>query len=359
MAGFSYRGKNIGDFGEIYYIPNESERGDYALPFDVEEETINGRDGAYYYGSRVEPRTFNLRCYYDGLSQQTIGDILLWFGRNTSGRLIFDDRDYAYYTVHPNAKITMDDYKRNGCDGYLHQGIMTIPLKAYRPFGRLLPTAMVQFPPAIVGTAVVGLSIVGTPMTGADEETCILLTTTMPSSSYTLTDTVFYVYNPGTEATPLNITLRGTATTGTITNVTNGQSCVLTNVDTGNNDLVVNSETGRVTVGGTLDFSVHDHGYICLSPCIPFVRNASIGYTSGSKTITSSGLFRNEMAGQFVYLNNAWRKIDTVTNENTAMLVNNMDATGTATTPIVTMNELHFDGFTLSKLEMNYSPLVR
>ena len=58
MGGFSYRGKNIGDFGEIYYAPNESERGDYALPFDVEEATINGRDGAYYYGSHVLPRGF-------------------------------------------------------------------------------------------------------------------------------------------------------------------------------------------------------------------------------------------------------------------------------------------------------------
>lgn len=30
MGGFSYRGKNIGDFGEIYYIPDAAERGAYA-----------------------------------------------------------------------------------------------------------------------------------------------------------------------------------------------------------------------------------------------------------------------------------------------------------------------------------------
>ena len=359
MAGFSYRGKNIGDFGEIYYIPNESERGDYALPFDVEEETVNGRDGAYYYGSRVEPRTFNLRCYYDGLSQQTIDDVLIWFGRNTKGHLIFDDRNDAYYTVHPNARITMDDYKRNGCDGYLHQGIMTIPLKAYIPFGRLLPSVLSEYPAAIVGSSVSGLSIASTTGYDDDGEARIKLTVTLPSSSFSTSDTVFYVYNPGTEFTPLTITLRGTATTGTITNATNGRSCVLKNVDTGNNDLVVNSDTGRVTLGGTLNFTMHDHGYINLNPCIPLIRDARIGYTSGSAAITSNGLFTNEMAGKFVYLNNAWRKIDTVTNANSATLTANMNATGTGETPVVAMNEIHFDGFTLSKLEMNYSPLVR
>ena len=35
MGGFSYRGKNIGDFGEIYYAPDASERGEYALPYKV------------------------------------------------------------------------------------------------------------------------------------------------------------------------------------------------------------------------------------------------------------------------------------------------------------------------------------
>lgn len=65
MGGFSYRGKNIGDFGDVYYIPDESERGEYALPYEVSEQEITGHDGAYYYGNRVEPREFVLRCYYE------------------------------------------------------------------------------------------------------------------------------------------------------------------------------------------------------------------------------------------------------------------------------------------------------
>lgn len=36
-----------------------------------------------------------------------------------------------------------------------------------------------------------------------------------------------------------------------------------------------------------------------------------------------------------------------------------MDATGTAATQIVTMNEIVFDGFELSKLRMAYSPRMR
>lgn len=70
MAGFSYRGKNIGEFGEIQYAPGASDRGAQMLPFEVNEEKAGGRAGEYYYGNRVQARQFSLLCYYENLTQQ-------------------------------------------------------------------------------------------------------------------------------------------------------------------------------------------------------------------------------------------------------------------------------------------------
>lgn len=123
MDGFIYRGKHISDFGNVFYIPNESERGEYAVPYKIEDQEINGRDGAYYTGNKATVRNFVLRCYYDGITQQTKEEMLMWFGRNTKGRLIFDDREYAYYDVIPNRRMEFEDYKTNGCNGLAYSGI--------------------------------------------------------------------------------------------------------------------------------------------------------------------------------------------------------------------------------------------
>lgn len=250
MGGFSYRGTNIGDFGEIYYAPNESERGDYALPYSVNEEQIKGRSGEYYYGAHVNAREFRLRCYYEDLSDQTIEDILSWFGRHTKGRLIFDDREDVYYDVIPNGRVTFEDYKIERCNGLLHQGIMTIFLKAYSPFGKMLNAGTENVEHA--------------------------------ANSTTLT-----IANPGTEPTPLTIKMSGTATRGTITNTTNGQTCVITNMSTGAAYLIIDSETGRVTLDDALAFDKHESGYITLEP-------------NATNTITLSGFTLTKLYTSFI-----------------------------------------------------------
>lgn len=225
MGGFSYRGKNIASFGEMYYIPDASERGEYALPYDVDEEEIKGRSGAYYYGSHVEPREFKLRCYYEGMSQRDLEDIMHWFDRRTKGQLIFDDRDYVYYNVIPNARITMEDYKVDGCGGILHKGVMIISLKSYEAFGHLLAEYL-DVIGAVVGTSRVGFAVVGEAIIGPNNETIIYVSAKLPAIT-SINQGKFYIYNPGTEPTPLNITMMGIASDGLITNLTNGQKCAI------------------------------------------------------------------------------------------------------------------------------------
>lgn len=361
MAGFSYGGRNIGSFGEIHYIPDASERGEYALPFKVDEEEINGHDGAYYYGCHVEPRTFNLRCYYEGLSQRNKEEILQYFNRFTYAQLIFDDRPYAYYLARPYTRVTMEDYRviteYNGVTSYY--GLLTIPLRAYSPYGHLIAASMINMA-GRVGTALVGTAIIGDASLPADNETLILPENMMPSNTFTTSGGTYLIYNPGTERTPLNIKLAGTATSGLITNLRNGQSCGVKDLaSSGSSYLEIDSETGRVLYGGALNFEKHDYGYIWLEPCTPYAKDIKVLYTNSSKTIISQGAFTMMMIGQYVYLNGGWRKIASVTDVNTATLTTNMTAGGTETTNVVTMNELQFTGFDLTSVELSYSPRVR
>ena len=65
--------------------------------------------------------------------------MLRWFDRNTKGRLIFDDRDYVYYDVIPNQRVELENYRTVACDNTIkYTGMITISLKAYCPFGKLI-----------------------------------------------------------------------------------------------------------------------------------------------------------------------------------------------------------------------------
>lgn len=361
MAGFSYGGRNIGSFGEIHYIPDASERGEYALPFKVDEEEINGHDGAYYYGCHVEPRTFNLRCYYEGLTQKTKEEVLRWFQRTANAQLIFDDRKYAYYIARPYSRVTMEDYRINTeYDGSTtYYGLLTIPLRAYSPFGHLLATEEIRLT-GRVGSAIVGVSIIGDETMITDNETLILTGNQMPTNTFTTSGGTYLIYNPGTERTPLNIKLAGTAANGLITNLRNGENCAVKNlVPAGSAYLEIDSETGRILFNNELSFEKHDYGYIWLEPCVPFVTNVQIGYSNGSAVITSNGVFVDHMVGQFVYLDGSWRKIGSVESANSATLTAPMSRAALETTNIVTMNEIQFTGFNVTSVELSYSPRVR
>jgi len=85
-----------------------------------------------------------------------------------------------------------------------------------------------------------------------------------------------------------------------------------------------------------------------------------VNYTSGSNIISSDGGFLPHMAGQFVYLD-GWKSIRLIHNENRAVISENMSNSGTAETPVVTMNEIEIsgDGLNLTRFEIDYIPRVR
>lgn len=108
-----------------------------------------------------------------------------------------------------------------------------------------------------------------------------------------------------------------------------------------------------------LAFVFHDEGYIALAPCTPFVRDITVSYEAGSNIITSAGMFRPHMKGQYLYLNE-WLKIIHVTDASTALIAKQMSVAGNQHTPVVTMNEIEVDASTaaLTLFELLYTPRV-
>ena len=179
----------------------------------------------------------------------------------------------------------------------------------------------------------------------------------------------FLMYNPGTEAAHTIIRVAGDVGSGMlIRNLTTGQRCKVIDLEANSllegQVLELDSYRGqtRSVLGEHIEtaFPFHDEGYITLAPCTPFIRSLLVNYTSGSNIITSDGGFLPHMVGQFVYLD-GWKSIRLVNNENRAVISESMSNSGTADTPVVTMNEIEIsgDGLDLTRFEIEYIPRVR
>ena len=177
------------------------------------------------------------------------------------------------------------------------------------------------------------------------------------------------MYNPGTEAAHTVVRIAGDVGDGMlIRNLTTGQRCKIIDLEANSllegQVLELDSYRGqaRTVLGDHVEtaFPFHDEGYITLAPCTPFIRDLQVNYTSGSNIITSDGGFMPHMVGQFVYLG-GWKRIRLVSNANRAVISESMPDTGSADTPVVTMNEIEIsgDGLDLTRFEIDYIPRVR
>ena len=198
--------------------------------------------------------------------------------------------------------------------------------------------------------------------------TGILPAAVMPPAP-TVDSANFLLYNPGTETAHTIFRLAGSVDEDglLIRNFTTGQRCKVTGLKESSllpgACLELDSRRGqtRIALGGEteLAFPFHDEGYITLAPCTPFVRELEIGHTQGSNAVTSQGGFLPHMEGQYLYLG-GWQRIQQVTDASNAILSGSAASTGSAQTPIVTMNEIELSGTAqLTKLEVETFPRVR
>lgn len=310
MLGFSYNGKHTDEM-HIGYIPDAGDRGDLVSDYAVVSADRSWAPGADYYTTRTKVREFKLKCFYEMITRREREEILRWIDRRTSGYLIFDDRPYARYTVRPNKAPDIKDYTQFVGTERVFSGTMTIYFAAYYPFAELTEKNTDEAGPEAL----------------ADLD---LLPSSMMPSSGTL------IYNPGTELGQSIITTTGAAT---ITNNTNGDMCAITS-----GNCVIDSKRGSVVRSGSLDFSVHNYGYIHFVPNRIIRNNIQVKQTSGSTTIQGYGSFASDMVGAYIYLGSTWKKIISFTDSSHIVVASSAGSTATTRTIIATMNELSVTG---------------
>lgn len=210
MDGFTYNGFDSKQL-HVYVNPGPTERWFESPEFESKTSEGAWRNGGYYYGNRVKTRKISFSCYFEDVTQRQREKIRWWLNRDSDGYLIFDERPFVKYKVHPEAitggKIYATEY--NDRNEMLYSGVFTANFTAYDPFGYLMYQSYTNYDEA-----------------GALKYCNIMHDDYMPSKP-NVNSRSFLIYNPGTEKTALTLEIGGSAPNGlTITNEQNGTQCV-------------------------------------------------------------------------------------------------------------------------------------
>lgn len=353
--GFSYRGVHCSAFG-VGYIPGAKNRLLASASFSPIEETVTGKAGGYHYGSKVDIREFELPCFVEDVTIDMLERMLQWLGRDSYGKLIFDDRPEVYYMVSPSSIVVTEIYpEHEDCHGEdVYSGTLTIHFKAYEPFGCLdhatyadgeedgavkhcgiLPESMTPMPYMTLARDSLGMDIL--------------------------------CYNPGTEMTDTILRIGGdTQEPITIENATTGDVCKIYSLPLAPDYLELDSGCGSVrqmpSKPDGFAFERHNYGFIRLAPCTPYHRDVYVSYSEGSNEIAFQDLILlEEDVGRYVFLGGEWRRIIYVSDQNHAVINVNMPSSGTESTAVVRMNEITVSGDMdkVTQFDIAFVPRVR
>lgn len=252
MTGFTYNGVHCSDFG-LYYIPTRDDQWFSDPEYDTYDIDMDWRHGGYYYDSKAKVRTFTIKCYFEEISIATRQAIKNWLRRDSRGELMFDDKPFVYWNVHPG-KIPVGNWYIDNNEK--HSGTVTIVFNAYEPFGYLTrKSGSIMIPPD-----------------HSEEYVNFIDPEDMPDDP-TTSGTSFDIYNPGTENCGLSISVSGsTENPIRFFNENNGTFCSFESLPAGGLIVGIDGNTGYVSAhmpnstSYTNGFAYHDKGVIQLAP---------------------------------------------------------------------------------------------
>lgn len=352
QGGFSFCGVDIAKFGLEYVPPLDQTYVFGSAPYEVHQETFDAHHGGYFYGTTVQPKDFTLKCFYQDLhiAHGSLAAIENFFRRGKTGRLVFEHRDWLWYTA-TVVNVDLSDLRN------YRNGFVTITLRAYYPFARH------DFV-SLGSENMFNYYIAANSGLLSDEDT--------PTTSFNnITENMsFKLYNGGSERAGVAIALAGDSGEDgvTITNHTTGQTAKFVAFDkatTSDSDKYIVSDgiNGKtvLTDGTTSErgFLYHDHGFIELVPSYPIERDVYVAYNAGSNRVSVIGVeIGDDVIGRHILLSGEYRKI--IDKDDDALILDvALDEDGSCYTNIVTMNEISVElstGAQLTKLNFIYKP---
>lgn len=329
LYSFSFCGTDVTELGLRYAPENADTYVHDSLSFDLSEQSYEARDGGHFFGTSLKPKSFVLRCYYentyalDGLTSR----INAVFRRGRSGKLVFTDRPWLYYT----ATVTGIDISRML---NLRNGFVTIQMKAYYPLA-ITDYALVQ------DNEYRNDMLFNSAMFEDD---------IMPPTSFTdmtaATTNPILLFNGGTERAAVRIGIAGNVGTGvSIYNRTTKQECDFVGLNEGSaaHYVVCDGKTGNTywSDTGNNAFIYHDRGFIELEPSYPINRELQVSVSATGTSVTAVyGSFNEEMLGKYIYLDNNFRRIVNVVSDTELTVNANVTQQDCVNAPVYTMNEI-------------------
>ena len=245
------------------------------------DQMVDGHNGGYYYGTTVQPKDFKLRCYFEdtfvnsGVAMRAEG----LFRKGRTGKLVFKNRPWCYYTATVMNNVQFSDLK-----SYLN-GVVTIELRAYYPFALSDQLDILTYSSYIDPNEEDVLNNTGMFYHRQIAENRVM-GHKYSFDHITSRNTVYYLYNAGTEMADMIIRISGSVGEGLeMTNETTGQKftvygTTLRSMMQQGERLAVDSMNGKCDLVSTDDNSYirpgyvhHDGGFIQLAPCTPFIRS--------------------------------------------------------------------------------------
>lgn len=353
-GGFSFCGINIADIG-LEYVPENKDTYVYGPgETEVHEETFDGHDGGYIYGTTRKPKEFILRCFYEdkNISDGIMSKAHSLFRVGKSGLLIFDRRPWCYYYATVTSVDSSDMYN-------YRNGLLVVTMKSYYPYARSVE---------INGRMLCNLKtdpwhddIVANSAVLESEEMV------PPTSFDSLPQSQVLLYNPGTERASVGIVVAGEAGDGvTIRNRTTGQSCRYVGFKEDSGEVYTDGISGKTIYSKDgekgLAFLYHDYGFIELEPAFPILRDLYVSYKKFIVTAKNM-LYQEEdekewYVGKYIYLDNGWYKIQECLDEH-RLLLETEAGIGAIKTCVVLMNEIEIEttqDTNLTKISFMYKP---
>ena len=332
-GGFSFCGVDINSL-KLQYVPELSST--YSpigsAGFNVSSLSNGTMDGGLFYGTTVKQKEFTLRCIFElmngDIRDGTITRIEDLFRRGRTGRLVFKQREYMWYT----ATVT-DPVDMSRITNYMN-GFLTIKLTAFYPYGRStglyfdnsaldnLAIRKDDYPFAVNNAGYVDKNRMPSNMGQAfDGDTLRLL-----------------FYNPGTEIAKTAIKIDGDLTGGVaITNETTGQKCEASGVNTNTKLLVIDGLNGKTALCDTSTFVsepaflYHMGGFIDMAPYGGIERDVELLKTDDRQfTLTNTeDHFDESYIGKWILARGATMKIINV-DDNGALITDRNDSLETS-----------------------------
>jgi predicted phage tail component-like protein len=97
--GFTFDGRHSSEFNLLVVSDGSRYHQNLFSNFSDNMQSVPGRNGAYFFGTQLEMKEFEINCAFDKMTTHMRDEIQMWLYPDKVGWLIFDEEPYKKYLV--------------------------------------------------------------------------------------------------------------------------------------------------------------------------------------------------------------------------------------------------------------------